>query len=183
MRMLTLAAVLSLSAMLAACSSFSGLAGSKSELACQAPDGVICTSVSGIYANSLAEALPGQQAKAHGPASDANTAKDAAPTPAPGYFSPRDLTTPNSGDPIRLAPLVLRVWIAPWEDTDGDLHDQHYLYTVVHNGKWLIEANQQMISDAFKPVFPLKGKAKPEEERPEAAVTLPAAAAQGDGKQ
>ena len=175
-------AVLALSLLGSGCSSFSGLAGSKSELACKAPDGVLCTSVSGIYANSLADALPGQQEKGQEKPETAKAAKDAAPVPAPGYFSPRDLTTPNSGDPIRMAPLVLRVWIAPWEDTEGDLHDQHYLYTVVHQGKWLIESNQQTIRDAFKPVFPLKGKGKPDEENPEVAAALPGAPGQGGGK-
>jgi conjugal transfer pilus assembly protein TraV len=101
--------------------------------------------------------------------------------PLPGYFSPRDLATPNSGDPIRMPPLVLRVWIAPWEDTDGDLHDQHYLYTVVHQGKWLIETNHQQIRDAYKPVFPLRGQEKPEEERPEAASSMPGVSVQGGG--
>ena len=52
-------AALALSVLGSGCTSFSGLSGSKSGLACQAPDGVICTSVSGIYANSLADALPG----------------------------------------------------------------------------------------------------------------------------
>jgi conjugal transfer pilus assembly protein TraV len=101
--------------------------------------------------------------------------------PPLGYFSPRDLATPNSGDPIRMAPLVLRVWIAPWEDTDGDLHDQHYLYTVVHQGKWLIETNQQQIRDAYKPVFPLRGKDKPEEERPVADDAMPGVSGQRGG--
>lgn len=180
-------AYLSLAAMTlmsAGCSSFSGLAGSKSSLACEAPGGVICSSVSGIYANSLAEALPGQQPQPQDKSSkDAGgkQAKDAATAPPTGYFSPRDLTTPNSGDPIRMAPLVLRVWIAPWEDTDGDLHDQHYLYTVVHQGKWLIESNQQQIRDAFKPVFPLKGNNQSSEERPEGASILPATPARGGG--
>lgn len=170
----------------AGCSSFSGLSGSKSELACKAPDGVICTSVSGIYANSLAEALPGQrQLKSQDQSSGETDSKDSredALMPSPAYYSPRDLATPNSGDPIRMAPQVLRVWIAPWEDTDGDLHDQHYLYTVVHKGKWLIETNQQQIRDSFKPVFPLRGKEKPEEERPEAAEVLPGVSGQGSFK-
>ena len=169
----------------AGCSSFSGLSGSKSELACKAPDGVICTSVSGIYANSLAEALPGQQQPKpqDKPSQDAGSkdSRDGATMPPPGYFSPRDLATPNSGDPIRMAPLVLRVWIAPWEDTDGDLHDQHYLYTVVHQGKWLIETNQQQIRDAYKPVFPLRGKEKPEVERPVADDAMPGVSGQRGG--
>lgn len=179
---LSLAAVTLMSA---GCSSFSGLSGSKSELACKAPDGVICTSVSGIYANSLAEALPGQQKpkSQDKPSQDAGSkdSKDGETMPPLGYFSPRDLATPNSGDPIRMAPLVLRVWIAPWEDTDGDLHDQHYLYTVVHQGKWLIETNQQQIRDAYKPVFPLRGKDKPEEERPVADDAMPGVSGQRGG--
>jgi conjugal transfer pilus assembly protein TraV len=146
---------------------------------------VICTSVSGIYANSLDEALPGQQQpKPQDKSSqDAGSkdSKDGATMPPPGSFSPRDLATPNSGDPIRMAPLVLRVWIAPWEDTDGDLHDQHYLYTVVHQGKWLIETNQQQIRDAYKPVFPLRGKDKPEEERPVADDAMPGVSGQRGG--
>jgi len=140
------------------CNSISGLAGSKSELACKAPDGVVCTSVSGIYANSLEGNLPGQQPQVDGAKKADVTVQRAANnndvSSIPSY-SPRDLTTPNSGDPIRLAPVVLRVWIAPWEDRDGDLHDQHYVYTVINQGKWLIEANQQTIRDAFKPVYPL----------------------------
>ena len=179
---LSLAAVTLMSA---GCSSFSGLSGSKSELACKAPDGVICTSVSGIYANSLAEALPGQQQpkSQDKPSQDAGSKdpRDDATMPPPAYFSPRDLATPNSGDPIRMAPLVLRVWIAPWEDTEGDLHDQHYLYTVVHQGKWLIETNQQQIRDAYKPVFPLRGQEKPEEKRAEAAGSMPGVSVQGGG--
>lgn len=149
-------------ACLAGCTSITGLSGSKSELACKAPEGVTCTSVSGIYANSLEGNLPGQQRSA---AAGAPVETKSGPTITKSggsadaaVFSPRDLTTPNSGDPIRLAPLVLRVWIAPWEDMDGDLHDQHYVYTVLNRGKWLIEANRQTIRDRFKPVYPLAGK-------------------------
>lgn len=161
-------------ASLTGCTSFSGLAGSKSELACKAPDGVICTSVSGIYANSIEGNLPGQKPqldsskKADSPVQGVVNGKD---EPAMPSYSPRDLTTPNSGDPIRLAPVVLRVWIAPWEDTDGDLHDQHYVYTVINQGKWLIEANQQTIRDAFKPVYPLGKDSDRDQKATESADT------------
>lgn len=175
MTMRNLVLVGGLVSLLAGCSSFSGLSGSGSNLACKAPDGVTCTSVSGIYANSLDEGLPGQQPKGESAGSKKKEpgASDKVAPPSP-YFSPRDLATPNSGDPIRMAPLVLRVWIAPWEDTDGDLHDQHYLYTVVHNGRWLIESNRQAIQNAYKPVFPLKGKTPvdPDDAKPAAASAL-----------
>ena len=57
--------------------------------------------------------------------------------------------------PVRQPPLVLRVWMAPYEDESGDLHDQSYFYTMVHSGKWMIEANRNSISSQFKPIYPL----------------------------
>ncbi len=57
--------------------------------------------------------------------------------------------------PVRQPPLVLRVWMAPYEDEGGDLHDQSYFYTMVHSGKWMIEANRNTISSQFKPIYPL----------------------------
>jgi conjugal transfer pilus assembly protein TraV len=45
------------------------------------------------------------------------------------------------------------MWVAPWEDEDGDLHDQSYLYTVVEKGRWVVEANQAAIRKGFAPVF------------------------------
>lgn len=56
--------------------------------------------------------------------------------------SPRDMNAQYSGMPVRQPPLVLRVWMAPYEDEGGDLHDQSYFYTMVHSGKWMIEANR-----------------------------------------
>jgi len=60
-----------------------------------------------------------------------------------------------SGMPVRQPPLVLRVWMAPYEDEGGDLHDQSYFYTMVHSGKWMIEANRNTISNQFRPIYPL----------------------------
>jgi conjugal transfer pilus assembly protein TraV len=69
--------------------------------------------------------------------------------------SPASMETPQSGQPIRSAPKVLRVWMAPFQDTDNDLHDQRYVFVTVHTGRWLIEANQVNIQRQFKPVFQL----------------------------
>jgi len=44
------------------------------------------------------------------------------------------------------------VWFAPWEDNDGDMHDQSYVYLPIDNGKWLIEHNRRRIQDAYRPV-------------------------------
>lgn len=128
---------------LSCCSSMSGF-DAKSEFACKAPDGILCESMSGIYANAQAKNLPGQRVNARGEApvelSQAKAGSNVMTKPI------------YSGTPIRSAPRLLRVWFAPWEDTDGDLHDQSYVYLPVDSGRWLIEHNRRRIQDNYRPV-------------------------------
>lgn len=128
---------------LSGCSSMSGF-DAKSEFACKAPDGILCESMSGIYANAQAKNLPGQRVNARGEAPvELSQAKGGGNV----------MTKPiYSGTPIRSAPRLLRVWFAPWEDTDGDLHDQSYVYLPVDSGRWLIEHNRRRIQDNYRPV-------------------------------
>jgi len=116
----------------------------KSDFACKAPDGILCESMSGIYANAQAKNLPGQRVNQRGEAPvDLSQAKAGSGV----------MTKPiYSGTPIRSAPRLLRVWFAPWEDTDGDLHDQSYVYLPVDSGRWLIEHNRRRIQDNYRPV-------------------------------
>ena len=93
---------------------------------------------------------------------------------------------PSSGEPIRSQPKVLRVWIAPWEDADGDLHDQSYVYVVADPGRWGIEHNQKRIVDRYRPTFVQTGPAvqmqKPATSSPQpptSGVVLPGAQAYG----
>jgi conjugal transfer pilus assembly protein TraV len=133
-------------------STMSGLGGEGS-YACKAPVGSQCTSVSGVYANSIhgqppASALP-KPAKA--PAS----AAAAAATAASASTAPPGLGAPPSA--LRSQPRVLRLWIAPWEDADGDLHEASVVHVLVDTGRWLIErvipANRQRV-DAVRPPIP-----------------------------
>ncbi|HMW53459.1 MAG TPA: TraV family lipoprotein, partial [Rhodocyclaceae bacterium] len=94
-------------AILGGCAStMSGFDGG-SQFACKAPDGVTCSSLSGVYANAVANNLPALRKDGMG---------DAKGVPRTGDVVGR---TPSSGEPIRSQPKVLRVWIAPWEDADG----------------------------------------------------------------
>ena len=136
---------------LAGCASMSGL-DAKGSFACKAPIGVLCESMTGIYANAQANNLPGQRVNRKGGAGATSSAK----SQAAGALT----ESIYSGTPIRSAPLVLRVWFAPWEDTDGDLHDQSYVYLPVHSGKWLIEHNRRRIQDAYRPVRAPRVKVK-----------------------
>jgi conjugal transfer pilus assembly protein TraV len=66
-------------------------------------------------------------------------------------------TTLNSGDPLRTQSRVLRVWIAPWEDSDGDLNDQSYSYLVVDSGRWMIDQSRRNIANEYAPSKPPTG--------------------------
>lgn len=143
MKALTLTFGIGVVVALSGCTSMSGF-DAKSEFACKAPDGILCESMSGIYANAQAKNLPGQRVNQRGEAPvELSQAK----------VGSNVMTKPiYSGTPIRSAPRLLRVWFAPWEDTDGDLHDQSYVYLPVDSGRWLVEHNRRRIQDTYRPV-------------------------------
>ena len=49
---------------------------------------------------------------------------------------------PRPGDPaaLRVPARVMRIWIAPWEDSRGDLHAPGYLYTEIEPRRWALDA-------------------------------------------
>lgn len=48
--------------------------------------------------------------------------------------------SPKVQDPsaVRTPPKVLRIWIAPWEDSDGDLQAPSYVFTELEPRRWII---------------------------------------------
>lgn len=140
------ACALSCIATLAGCASeLSGLGGND-KYACKAPQGVLCTSVAGVYANSVENNLPGQHMEKRADEPATMTTSPARTVPAPMPLS--------DGAALRASPRILRLWIAPWEDSDGDLHEQTFLYVVVDTGRWLIEHKRSGIRDEFMPITP-----------------------------
>jgi conjugal transfer pilus assembly protein TraV len=69
--------------------------------------------------------------------------------------SPADMNAPSTGTPLRTPERVLRIWIAPFQDTDGDLHDQRYLYVTITPGQWTLEAARAAVQSAYRVVRPL----------------------------
>lgn len=166
--MIRLAQVALLALTLSGCAStLSGVGGTQS-YACKAPVGALCTSVSGVYANALhgmaevprppqtssAPTLLGnadQDGKVTSPFSGAKPGTSPKPSAIPragsqSTFESASLSTFHAGDPtsdtesaLRSEPRVLRLWMAPWEDSDGDLHDASLVHVVVDSGRWLIE--------------------------------------------
>ncbi len=154
-RVCRLTAVLGAVVSLAGCMSLSGLSGNSS-YACKAPDGVTCQSVSGTYANAVANNLPAQRTRAM---------PTAAPAAAPPSSAASAPTVRNaSADaaqalPLRSAPRILRLWFKPWEDADRDLYDQGYVYVQVDGGRWLVDHAQRAIREAYAPVRAPAGRA------------------------
>lgn len=149
----SLAVVLSvLAALSAGCASTMSGLGGEGSYACKAPVGTQCTSVSGVYANSTHGPVPASVLPK--PA----TAPASAPSASPGASgSATAVAAGTSAMSIRSQPRVLRLWIAPWEDADGDLHEASVVHVLVDTGRWLIErvvpANRNRV-DAVHPPIP-----------------------------
>ena len=154
-------------------SSMSGVGGTD-RYACKAPEGALCTSVSGVYANSV----HGMLQTTKGPIAIPNLAKESygAASIAPGSA----VLSAAPGSSIRSNPRVLRVWIAPWEDSDGDLHEESFIHVLVDTGRWLIEhvgpAGRSRVDGVAPPVAPVTEGSAPKgpTELPPTVGRLPA---------
>ena len=93
--------------------------------ACGVPDGIGCKPVRAVYQASLAGV----------PAIDAKTQPTAGAPPA-SKTALADAAVP--GDPLLSRPRQLRVWMARWEDADGDLIDESMLYLRLDRGAWVL---------------------------------------------
>lgn len=51
------------------------------------------------------------------------------------HFSKRNYF--SKGEPIRYAETVRRVWMAPYEDTAGNYHQESEIYTIAKPGHWI----------------------------------------------
>lgn len=161
-RLRPLAAVLTAALTLSGCMSMSGLGGD-SKYACKAPDGVTCDSVSGVYANAVANNLPGQRKRqaASGPAHLERQAPRPTATPRAPLTPAGESSAQEPGSALRAQARYLRLWVKPWEDIDGDLYDQAHVYVQVDQGRWLIDHVQQRIRDAYTPLRPPTAASSP----------------------
>ena len=153
-------------------STLSGVGGADG-YACKAPEGAMCTSVSGVYANS-AQGMPKPAKPPEKKSAPAAPAIYGASSIAPGRPAP----APSAS--IRSNPRVLRLWVAPWEDADGDLHEEALVHVVVDTGRWLIEhvrpVSRSRVDGVAPPVSPAAQEpapAKAPTETPPAPTRFP----------
>jgi conjugal transfer pilus assembly protein TraV len=47
------------------------------------------------------------------------------------------VSAPYAGEPIRYGETVQRIWIAPYEDSNGNYHEPSFVYTVLKGSHWI----------------------------------------------
>ena len=107
------------------------------------------------------------------PAAAARSETDAEAHEAPAIAGTRVVATgpvlprPEGPVPLRVPAQVMRVWIAPWEDSRGDLHAPGYLYTEIEPRRWTLGAPAEP-DRAFliRPLQIERRDAKPDPARP-----------------
>ena len=81
------------------------------------------------------------------------------PAPAPRIDDPTPIRTPSK---------VMRIWVAPWEDGDGDLNVSGYVFTELEQRRWMIGRSAPAQSPSISPLQVLH-RAK-EDRRPSAST-------------
>ncbi len=134
--------------------SMTGMDAQKS-FSCKSPPGISCSSLSGVYANAVADNLPESASRA----ASIEGKKDQAKSMVVGE-------APTTGAPVLSVPTVLRVWIAPWEDNRNVLHDQSFLYAVADPGHWQVAHSKQKIAEQYRVLMPAAKQAQQPESKP-----------------
>lgn len=172
-----------LAALLQGCSTTVSAYGGETNFKCAArfEEGVPCDSISGTATNYSAGNLKWQQKDGAAATPAVVMAKmqeiqnqppilgappvGVASGPAIERLSPRQMPASTAGMPLRIPERVLRIWVAPFEDEEGALNDQKYVYLTVQKGAWQVETNKLSVPNTYKQIQPL-GRAKQIETEP-----------------
>jgi conjugal transfer pilus assembly protein TraV len=92
------------------------------------------------------------------------TSKESEPMSKPALAPPLQQPVPKIEDPtpIRTPSQVMRIWIAPWEDAEGDLMVSNYVYTELEPLRWMVG---KAASTASSSLIPLQVEQRPPEKR------------------
>lgn len=96
------------------------------------PDDPICMSTELAYQATDNLPPPSDTAAANGatrPVPPTLTGAGPERSPAPKIEDPTPIRTPSE---------VMRIWVAPWEDKDGDLNVSGYVFTEIEPRRWMI---------------------------------------------
>lgn len=131
------------------------------EYACPGmPGGVQCMSAREVYSatNNGNVPLPmrdGEDARgkaAASPVEGTGGHDGRQPTPndvVANYVAPR---LPDQPIPIRTPAQVMRIWVAPWEDANGDLNTTGYIYSEIEPRRWVIGDAVEQSAPVLRPL-------------------------------
>jgi conjugal transfer pilus assembly protein TraV len=129
-KLIRLAAVLALIGMQAACSNMN------SSFDCPNKAGVNCKSLDQVNGMVDSGQLRGRAAFSE-PSEPVATAKVAVIADNMEFASYPLKTDFRPGQPLRYGETVQRIWIAPYEDTEGNYHQDSMMYTILKDGHWI----------------------------------------------
>jgi conjugal transfer pilus assembly protein TraV len=129
------------------------------------PDGSFCMSMQDTYQvtdgdDYRAQVQARRTAGDDGDTNPRSLEANAAPA-APGSFganAPRPYMPEMEGNtlPIRTPAQVMRIWVAPWENQEGDLMMTGLVYTEVHKRRWQVGLERPDIRDIIRPLGSVK---------------------------
>ena len=124
--------------------SASACAGGSSRYGCPAKSGHACKSVSEVYAETTSgtEDASGPLRKPRGSKKSARAQKKL--PKGMGFRAGKDTRGDEDASrakgaiPVYIPPRVIRLWIAPWQDSRGVFHSEKYIYVLAGKGRWTI---------------------------------------------
>jgi conjugal transfer pilus assembly protein TraV len=130
------------------------------DYSCPAPDGVTCKSTSQNYEDTHNK-LGSKNKESATAEAEKGKEGEGAYRPSLAASAPVPIPRLKPGEPLRLEPRILRVWVGPWEDADGTFHDQSYTYVVVDEGRWLLSQNRRQIEGSWRLKHTVAPKSQP----------------------
>ncbi len=86
----------------------------------------------------------------HSPSTDTVSGQPVSVDPVThDYVTP---ALPNRPVPIRTPAKVMRIWVAPWEDTSGNLNVPGYVYSEIEPRRWTIGERAPTASPTLRPL-------------------------------
>ena len=144
------------SLILTGCGSITGLQDAESNFACSVDMTPRCASLSSVH-----ESLDKEEVKKNFSfESSSNDSVQIQPITTEGQNIDRLAYDTPLMTPKRAPEEILRVWVAPHIDTDGDLHAEHVIFTTVRGARWAPETLdvKPMKAASDKMITPLVSK-------------------------
>lgn len=129
------------------------------------PSGVQCMSARDVYAATNDGNVPRPMRSEQAQPEEGVLASSRVPTSSTSsgdvvidnYVTPR---LPDRPVPIRTPAQVMRIWVAPWEDTNGDLIVSGYVYTEIEPRRWVIGDGAPRSEPVLRPLQTVRQESK-----------------------